>query len=138
MEKLSVIAAQNETAKNVFEVFRARERFRKETNLSRLQRTLLEEGKKVVDDEFIGLFQKLQDLGIGTLVVGRGKPTRFKWHYNLRDVAKAASTNKPVPVKAKVAVAAPAKAPETVTLTIEQLEVLIDRVIKKRTEGSIK
>src|SRR6185312_119444 len=85
---LNMIAKENETAKNVFEVFGARERFRRETNLQRLQRSLLENGKKVVDDEFVELFKKLQSAGIGTLVIGRGnKATRFKWHYNLKDVA---------------------------------------------------
>jgi ribosomal protein L18E len=79
MEKLSNIANESETAKNVFEIFAARERFRRETNLSRLQRYMHEAGKKVVEDELLGLFKKLETAGIGTLVVGRGnRNTRFK------------------------------------------------------------
>lgn len=139
MKQLTQIAQANETSKNIFEVFSTRERFRRETDLRRLQRTMLEAGKKVVDDEFINLFNKLQDIGVGTLIIGRGnKMTRFKWHYNLRDVAKAALTNKKVPAAAKLDKVdkEPAKTqvpkvetaptpPESITMSKDQLKNLV-------------
>lgn len=146
MENLAAIAKENETAKNVFEIFSNRERYRRETNLKRLQRYMHEEGKKVNESEFMDLFKKLQDLGIGTIVVGRGtKNNRFKWHYNLRDVARAAYANKklspkskleaakqvlpvePVPIAAK-ALPAPA---QNIVMTQEQFEALIKRLTAK-------
>lgn len=130
---LSTVATQNDTAKNVFKVLSERERFRSETNLSRLRRSLLDEGKKVVADDYLGVFKSLQDLGIGTIVIGRGnKPTRFKWHYNLREVAKAAGQHKKLP-PASSKVKPPKSIQEKNFVTIEkaQLEDMIVEILAK-------
>lgn len=138
MDTLTEIAKETETAKNVFALFQARERFRRETNLGRLHRTLIEDGKKVVDEELVILFKKLEALGIGTLVIGRGNRfSRFKWHYNLKDVAKAAKADKKLPSKAKITDLPPPRStqratamPMQVVMTADQLEALIQRLLK--------
>ena len=94
---VAVVAEENETAKNVFDTFANRLRFRRHTNLDRLQFDLIHKGKKIVPEEFQTLFQKLQEMGIGSIVNGRGNnPTRFVWNYNLKAVAKSAEQKEPL------------------------------------------
>lgn len=90
-ETIKQIAHENSTAKTVFQALDKRQRYRKETNLTKLEHSLLNSGEKIVSDEYFDTFKKLESLGIGSLVLGRkGKPNRFIWNYSLKDVAKAA------------------------------------------------
>lgn len=92
MMKLQQIASENETAKAVFSTWAQRRRFRRETNLPRFEASLLQDGHKIVRQDFLQLFKRLEDAGIGSIIVGRhGKPNRFVWNYNLKDVAKNAT-----------------------------------------------
>lgn len=90
-EEIKSIANQSPTSKIVFNNLSKRLRFRRGTNLSKFHVQLINAGEKIVEDEYMDTFKKLQTLGVGSLIFGRGgKPNRFKWNYNLKDVAKAA------------------------------------------------
>jgi hypothetical protein len=62
------------------------------TKIDQLLWTLSNEQNPPTRWEVIKFFQKLQELGCGSLIVGRrGKKTRFTWSSNLTDVSKAAA-----------------------------------------------
>jgi hypothetical protein len=84
---LQEVAHMSRAAETIFSDFANRERFRDETNLNRLPKLL-----NLDPDETMEVFKALQELGMGSIVIGRRKnPTRFVWHYNLKDVANAAA-----------------------------------------------
>lgn len=90
-EELKNVAALNNTSKVVFDTLSKRVRFRRQTNLTNFHNDLMNKGEKIVESEFMDAFKALQILGVGSLIFGRnGKPNRFKWNYNLKDVAKVA------------------------------------------------
>lgn len=93
--ELKDIVNASDTAKAMFKSFANRERFRRHTDIPYFVRTLEAEGIKVKQDDLLIAFKRMSDLGLGTLVYGRGKaPSRFIWNYNLKDIAKAAQGKK--------------------------------------------
>lgn len=85
------LANENETAKSILTHFASRERFRRETDMNRFQSVLLRTGSKVVEKDYHETFKRFQELGLGSIVYGRGNnPTRFVWNYDLKTVGKAA------------------------------------------------
>lgn len=93
LDVIKLVAQETPTAHIVFNSLARRQRFRYETNLNKMKNILLNSGEKIVEDEFRALFRKLQDYGVGAIIYGRGSnPDKFKWNYNLRDLAKAAVT----------------------------------------------
>lgn len=93
-KEIKSIANGSETAKTVFDVLSKRRRFRRQTNLNKLQQMLMDQGCLIVEDDYINLFKELETKGVGSLIVGRkGNPNRFKWNYSLKSVAKAAIGN---------------------------------------------
>lgn len=97
--ELKSIVNESPTSKVIFNNLSKRLRFSRKTNLSKFQNQLLNSGEKIVEDEFFDTFKELQKAGAGALVHGRGgKPTRFKWHYDLKSVAKAVTTDKNVEI----------------------------------------
>lgn len=101
-QSIQNLAKQNETSEGALMLLAMRERHRHETDVARFKLALLKQGIKVVDTDLTALFGKLQELGAGAYVHGRnGKADRFKWHYNLKDVAGLAFDNlkKPVPTR---------------------------------------
>lgn len=97
MLQLNQVAESSHTARNVFEDLSKRERFRRETNLINYERKLLNSGKKIIHGEYLQVWKMLQDLGVGSLIIGRNKtPTRFIWNYNLKDVAKSVKYKQPL------------------------------------------
>jgi hypothetical protein len=89
--ELKTIANESPTSQAVFDHLASRQRFRVRTNLVKLKYDLIHNGKKVVDNEYLGTFKKLHELGVGNLIVGRrGKPNRFIWNFNLKDIGQAA------------------------------------------------
>lgn len=70
-----------------------RTRGRFDTNLVWLQYAMEKKGTALPMESLIGYFQNLEKAGAGTLVAKRkgGKPSRFIWGYNLKDVAAAAA-----------------------------------------------
>ncbi len=85
------VSKLNDAAIAAFDTFSKRKRFRSNTNLLRFHAELEEKYGKIKESELITTFKKLQEAGLGSLIVGR-KPsdTRFAWNYSLRDVAKLA------------------------------------------------
>lgn len=83
---LQEVAQMSEVAKTIFDDLSKRSRFRDETNLVRYPSLL-----NLDQNETMAVFRELERLGVGSIVIGRrGKPTRFVWKYNLKDVANAA------------------------------------------------
>lgn len=90
-ETVKTVFESNHTAGTIRDVLSKRIRFRHQTNLNKFRNDLLSAGHKIVEKEYIETFQKLDQLGVGSLIIGRrGKPNRFLWNYNLKDVAKSA------------------------------------------------
>jgi hypothetical protein len=90
-EVIKSIATETPTAVNLFENFAGRQRHRQETNIGRYRMALIREGVKIADEEYIEVWKKLQDAGVGTLIIGRhGNPDRFKWNYSVKDVGRIA------------------------------------------------
>lgn len=88
---LKTIANSSPTANTIFEALSKRERFRERITLKKFKYDLIKSGQKVVDQEFLDTFKKLEEAGVGSLVKGRGSnPDRFVWNFNLRDVGTAA------------------------------------------------
>lgn len=90
-EEIKHIAESTLTSQTVFGVLAKRERYRKETNLTKLHNQLMNQGFSIVEEDYINTFRSLEEKGAGVLIFGRkGKPNRFKWNYNLKGVAKMA------------------------------------------------
>lgn len=138
---LTVIADSNETARSIFEHFASRQRFHTETSLKQLRLDLMQEGKKVIESEFNEIFKKFEAMGMGSTVTGRaGRPNRFKWNYNLRELAKSvkAKPKKVIKVAAPVVPSNVVKTAEPVNLVIpvsglskEDIKALIDLLANK-------
>lgn len=81
------IANENETAREALHWMAVRERSFDKIEIPRFKQQLLNRGVKVVDEHLIGMFQKLDSLGIGALIFGRkGNPDRFELHFTMRDI----------------------------------------------------
>lgn len=90
-KEIQMVANSNETSKGIFKNLSMRKRFRMETDLRMFRYQLLNTETKFSDMHFLETFKKLEKLGVGSIVIGRaGKPTRFRWNYNLKLVAAAA------------------------------------------------
>lgn len=97
LNEVKTVANQSETAKSVFDALSKRERFRSSTNLSKFKRELMEQGRKIVSDEYMETFKRLHDMKIGTLVIGRrGGANRFLWNYNFKNLLKQGRSNNAV------------------------------------------
>ncbi len=89
--KLVDFALSNEMALSILDDCAGRERMRWETNLGRYAVTLAKKGVKVVQEPYMETWKGLEKLGVGVIIYGRGNnPTRFRWHYSLKDVGNAA------------------------------------------------
>lgn len=92
--KIKSVANSSVTSKAIFNALSERERYRDQLDLRKFKNDLMNKGEKIVQDEYLETFKMLEDLGVGSLIIGRkGKPNRFKWNYNLKDVAKASMNN---------------------------------------------
>lgn len=89
--ELKQVAEASPVSKIVFDMFSARERFRRRSDLRRMHSNLVLEGKQISYDDFLTVFENLQDAGVGRIVVGRkNNPDRFLWNYNIKEVAQRA------------------------------------------------
>lgn len=94
VKTIQEVAQETPTSKAVFDSWIQRQRFSQKTNLDKFKVDLLNQGEKIVDEEFQKTFKRLEDLGIGSIIHGRGKnPARFVWNYNLKDVAQMSMGN---------------------------------------------
>lgn len=91
MEALKQVVNQSEATKAIFKALGKRVRFRRHTNIQFFQYQL----QTVSKEEIITTFKRLQELGLGVVVYGRGKnPDKFIWNYNLKDIYKVAQGKK--------------------------------------------
>lgn len=89
---LTQLATSNPAAVAVFADLCQRSRYRREFNIRHLFKRLRKINALLDKDAIVAVFQRMQDLGLGALVHGRGmKPDRFVWKYNSKDVASAAA-----------------------------------------------
>lgn len=85
------IANSSEISKQVFKALSDKQRARRATDLTNLYREMSRKDKTLQEKEMIQVFKKLEDAGIGSLVIGRrSNHNRFVWSYNLKHVALAA------------------------------------------------
>lgn len=89
--KLANVALSSDTALGIFDDCSKRKRMRWETDLGRYAVKLAKKGVKVVQEPYMQTWKDLEDFGVGVIVHGRnGNPTRFRWHYSLKDIGEAA------------------------------------------------
>lgn len=93
--RIKEISSASPTAEVASLALAMRERSRGEINIQRLKKQLLAAGEAVVDEEYADFWKGLEGAGIGSL-----KGARFKWHYSLKEVAKAAINSGGKPKKA--------------------------------------
>lgn len=86
--KLKQITEANPTAQAIFEALKDRKRSRTVTDLRQFQHRLSEDGKPINSDQYIEFWKALDDVGVGSLIIRRNQPPRFKWGYTLKDVVK--------------------------------------------------
>jgi hypothetical protein len=94
-KQLQTITHANHTSEIIMTGLSMRERARSYLSLNRIKRELLDSGEKIVSEDFKGFWKSLEDAGYGVVVYGRkNRPSRFMWHYNLKEVAKHALSSK--------------------------------------------
>lgn len=92
---LKSLPATNETEKMLVSAYAEKQRFRYETDLVKFKNQLLNRGMRIVEKEYAAWYEKLQNMGAGSIVYGRGHtPTRFKWNYNLKKYAQSTAPQK--------------------------------------------
>lgn len=93
---LQYLATQSPTGRAVFKALSERARFRRTTDLRRLFYYVQDKiDSSITEDGFLAVFQELQKLGTGKLIIGRrNNPNRFRWNFNLKEVASAAFENR--------------------------------------------
>jgi hypothetical protein len=107
LSSIRSIAKDSEESQTIFNSLAERKRTRKITDLRQLQYKLLDEGAKLTKEDVMKTFKALEDAGVGSIIIGRkGKPTRFKWNYSIKRVAKAGvptklKKNEPLKVSSK-------------------------------------
>ncbi len=91
MSKIAGLANLSKTAAILIDEFASRERHRGRSDLRKMFNALKEEHAEVNKDDFMRVFEELQKLGLGSIIIGRGtSPTRFVWNYNLKEIGLAA------------------------------------------------
>lgn len=94
--ELAKVAQSSQTSKTIIKVLSNRERFSRKTDLSKLKREIKEAAGNLNQTEFLNFFKKLETLGYGSIIQGRGtNPSRFLWSYSIPDIIKASG----VPLK---------------------------------------
>lgn len=90
------IANETVTSEAFFLALGMRERNREEIDFGRTREHLIHEGFKVNSDELAETLRKLDKAGVGHLVMDKsGRPTKFKFHFRLKEVARAALGDQP-------------------------------------------
>lgn len=90
-KNLKDLAHKSHTAERTMTSLAIRERVRTFSDIPRTRAKLIKEGEKIVEEDYNQFWKDLQAAGVGTIVNGRrGVPSRFEWHFSLKQVAKAA------------------------------------------------
>ena len=94
MEKdLTQNITRTATAKAVLDVLKERDRSPSNgiMELRRVRYELEDKGIEVVPNDFLRLFKEMEKAGIGKIIEEKGKPTRFKWIRNMKDIGGGSS-----------------------------------------------
>lgn len=84
------IAHANATSEALFTDLSRRERNRSEIDVERMRQNLVAEGFHIVPEAVVETFEQLARAGVGELIRGKnGKASRFRFHFGLKEVAKA-------------------------------------------------
>lgn len=76
-----------------------RERNAAITDINQMKNILIRKGEKIDSDKYYKAWKRLEDIGAGSLILGRNeKPTRFKWNYSLKAIGHAAISGKDIKV----------------------------------------
>lgn len=144
------IAHANPTSEALFTDLSRRERNRSEIDVERMRQNLVAEGFHIVPEAVVETFEQLARAGVGEIVRGKnGRASRFRFHFGLKEVARASGVvqlapkvvSKPEALKApspyiKVVVILPND--RTATLSIpqdlsdEETETIIKRALIRR------
>lgn len=85
---LSKVATSSRASDVVFKYLAGRDRAAWTSNLGRMFNEVTANGSNVSRDAFNKVFEDLQKVGAGTIVLGRrGGANRFVWSYNFREAA---------------------------------------------------
>lgn len=96
-EKLRSISHASHTAEVVITALGVRGRIRHFSDIQRMRNTLVRQGAKIVDGDYMAFWKGLASAGVGVIVNDRkGKPSRFEWYYSMKKVAQAALEGKDV------------------------------------------
>lgn len=88
---LKEVSESSEVARLVFTEFSNRSRHRSRNDLRKMFYSLRQEKSGLKYEDLIEVFEKLESIGAGRIIVGRkNNPDRFVWNYNLKETAKAA------------------------------------------------
>lgn len=96
-EKLRSISHASHTAEVVITALAMRGRIRHFSDIQRMRNTLVRQGAKIVDGDYMTFWKNLAAAGVGIIVNDRkGNPSRFEWYFSMKKVAQAALEGKDV------------------------------------------
>lgn len=88
--KLSQFFHEDEAAKKVLKWLREYQRSRQTTDLRQFHDAATKAGINLTLDDVVNTFERLDKLGLGSLIEGRGdKPHRFEWDYKVTSVVES-------------------------------------------------
>jgi hypothetical protein len=94
-EKLKEIANSSHTSIITMLFLALRQRSREASNLDVIKSQLTRMGEKIIDEDYYRFWKSLDSAGVGSYIVGRrGNPNRFKWHFDLKQIAQSAIEGK--------------------------------------------
>ncbi len=103
--KLKKEADENEMFQLISFYCADRERNAAITDINQMKNILIRKGEKIDSDKYYKAWKRLEDIGAGSLILGRNeRPTRFKWNYSLKAIGQAAITGKDIKVSPIVAI----------------------------------
>lgn len=93
---LKAIAHENDNAEVIFKYLRERQRTRPVMDLRQvLYKICNESGDLLKMEDVMHTFRRLQDIGVGSIIIGRGsRPNRFKWNYSIQQISKLAGEDR--------------------------------------------
>jgi hypothetical protein len=93
---LKSIAHENQNSEVIFKYLRERQRTRPVMDLRQvLYKICNETGDLLKMEDVMHTFRRLQDIGVGSIIIGRGsRPNRFKWNYSIQQISKLAGEDR--------------------------------------------
>lgn len=88
--ELNRVTTANPTAEAIYNALKKRKRNRQMTDLRQFFRKMkIDDNETIKDSDAMKFFQELDQLGVGSLILRKKMPPRFKWGWSLKDVVKA-------------------------------------------------